>query len=81
MENKTVVQYARQLAGERCHVNLLQLYLSKLPESAFQRDIFYMRRRPAIPDSPTTPWYTNSPLGHNNLDKFLKEILTEVNLD
>ena len=36
MENKTVVQYARRLAGERCHVYLLQLYLSKLPESAFQ---------------------------------------------
>ena len=31
LHNKTVVQYARPELGERCHVYLLQLYLSKLP--------------------------------------------------
>lgn len=81
MENKTVVQYARPLSGERCHVYLLQLYLSKLPESAFQRDIFYMRPRPSIPYSATTSWYYNSPLGHNTLDSFLKEMFSVAGLD
>ena len=40
LENKTVVQYARQQEGESCHVHLLQLYISKLPASALERDIF-----------------------------------------
>ena len=29
--------------GERCHVFLLELYLSKLPDTALLRDIFYMK--------------------------------------
>ena len=75
LENKSVVQYARPELGERCHVYLLRLYLSKLPESAFQRDIFYMKPRSEIPPSAADAWYTNVPLGHNSLDKFLKRIL------
>ena len=81
LHNKTVVQYARPELGERCHVYLLQLYLSKLPESAFQRDIFYMKARTCIPDSPSDPWFTDIPVGHNTLDKFLKQILTEASVD
>ena len=30
LENKTVRQYAQRSAGERCHVYLLKLYISKL---------------------------------------------------
>ena len=62
-------------------VYLLQLYLSKLPQSAFQRDIFYMKARTCIPDSPSDPWFTDIPVGHNTLDKFLKQILTEASVD
>ncbi len=81
LENKTVVQYARPEVGERCHVYLLQLYLSKLPEATFQRDVFYMKPRSRIPDSACDPWYTEIPIGHNTLNKYLKQILAEANID
>ena len=45
--NKRVCSYA--LGGERCHVYLLDLYISKLPVEAFLEDVFYMRPLAAIP--------------------------------
>lgn len=76
-----VTQFAKPQLGDRCHVFLLELYMSKLPDSALQTDTFYMRPKDRIPDSPGDSWYTNSPLGHNTLGKFLKEILREGNID
>ena len=40
VENKVVPVYACSQAGVRCHVKLLDLYLSKLPDGARQKDIF-----------------------------------------
>ena len=76
-DNKVVTQFAKPELGDKCHVFLLELYLSKLPDSALQRDIFYMKAKACIPDSPGDPWYTDMPLGHNTLGKFLKEISKE----
>ena len=59
------------------YVYLLELYLSKLPDSTVQRDIFYMKAKSHIPDSPGDPWYTDVPVGHNTPGKYLKEILKE----
>ena len=68
-ENKIVTQFAREDLGDRCHIFLLELYLSKLPVSALQNDVFYMKPRVRIPDSPSDPWYTDVPMGHNTLRK------------
>lgn len=76
-DNKVVTQFAKPDMGDKCHVFLLELYVSKLPESALQRDIFYMKAKSCIPDSLGDPWYTDMPLGHNTLGKMLKEILKE----
>lgn len=38
---------------------------------------FYMKPKDRIPESPGDSWYANTPLGHNTLGKFLKEILKE----
>ena len=54
-DNKVVTQFAKPELGEKCHVFLLELYLSKLPDSALQRDIFYMKAKACIPDSPGDP--------------------------
>ena len=81
LENKTVVHYAAPEVGERCYVYLLRLYLSKLPESALQRDIFYMKPRDKQPASASEPWYSNRPMGHNALESFLKDILKEAGID
>ena len=81
LENKVVIQYARPELGVRCHVYLLQLYLSKLPQSAFEQDIFYMKAKKTIPDSLGEPWYAETPVGHNMLDKFLKTMLIDANVN
>ena len=57
LENKVVVQYARPELGERYHVHLFRFYLSKLPECAFQEDIFYWKARSTIPEGADQPWY------------------------
>ena len=81
LDNKTVVQYAAPELCERCHVYLLRLYISKLPESAIKGDIFYMKPRDKLPASASDPWYSNRPMGHNILDRFLKDILKESGID
>ena len=40
-----------------------------------------MRPKDKFPDAPGEAWYANSPLGHNTLGKFLKEILKEGKID
>ena len=55
--------------------------MSKLPDAALQTDTFYMKPKEKIPDSPGDSWYTKSPLGHNTIGKFLKEILKEGEID
>lgn len=81
LENKVVVQYAQPELGERCHVHLLRLYLSKLPECAFQEDVFYWKARGSIPDAADLPWYTRNVLGHNVLAQFLKRMLDSAGID
>ncbi len=46
-----------------------------------ENHVFYMKARARIPDSASDPWYTAFPVGHNTLDKFLKQILAEANID
>ena len=53
----------------------------KLPQSAFEQDIFYMKAKKTIPDSLSEPWYAETPVGHNTLDKFLKTILIDANIN
>ena len=73
LKNKVITHYARPDLGERCLVYLLKLYLSKLPKVAYDKDIFYWKELKAIPTNPDSPWYKESPIGHNTLTKKLKE--------
>ena len=43
VDNKVVQIYACPAAGERCLVYLLDLYLSKPPSIAFEKDVFYWK--------------------------------------
>ena len=66
-------------AGERCHVYIIDLYLSKLPEAAFVRDNFYVQPlcNNSIPVDPGKPWFTANPIGRNSLSKIVKEVCVE----
>ena len=63
LESKIVPIYSSKDAGDRCHVYLLDLYLSKLPREAVESDIFYVR---PLQDAPfdQTSWYTAAPVGN-----------------
>ena len=54
--NKVVHQYQDVDSGKRCHVNVLDKYLQKLPPNAYHLDIFYLRpvAKKLVDDS---PWY------------------------
>ena len=41
--NKQMPIYACPAAGNRCHVGVLDMYYSKVPEQAFENDVFYLK--------------------------------------
>ena len=59
-ENKVVRQYPIA-CKERCHVRLLDLYVSKLPEGT--NDVFYCTAPRITPSDPSKPWYLVVPVG------------------
>ena len=65
LDNKTVRQYAQHELGNRCHVYILKLYISKLAPAAIDKDIFYCKPLVMVPDDDSKPWYTAVPIGHN----------------
>ena len=76
--NKRVTSHAT--GGERCHVYLLDLYLSKLPVEAFQEDHLYMRPLLAVPPAAYTPWFVKTKLGQNACTRMVKEMAEAAGL-
>ena len=74
VSTKVVPVFACPDAGERCAVYLLDLYLSKLPNEAFEQDVFYLRPLENIPSDPAKPWYSSVPVGKNTLERKLAVI-------
>ena len=70
--NKVVHQYQDCEAGERCHVNILDKYLSKLPSNVRDKDIFYLRPVISAPIDDTSPWYVTVAIGKNPLSQMMK---------
>lgn len=70
-------RYANPDAGERCHVRLLDLYLSKL-QVGFSRVVFYFGPLTHSPSSGT--WFTRQVVGHNTLSKMIVNITSEADL-
>ena len=67
-------------AGCRCHVHILDMYFSKLPPGAFDRDNIYLTPLPVAPKDPGKPWFFVSLVGRNNLSKIVKEICQEIKI-
>ena len=64
----------------KCHVYLLKLYLYKLPKCEFEQDAFYWKPRKEIPPD-DEPSYTQNVVGHNVLDKMLKNMFVKSGLN
>ena len=72
LENKSVRIVRNPDAGNRCHCKLMDLYLSKLPTTARENDIFYLR--PLEKFTPDGPWYSAVPVGRNKLLKMVPDM-------
>ena len=60
---------------QRCHVHILDFYLSKLsPAVVAEEGPFYLRPLSAIPEGDSSPWYTRTPVGRNMLASMLKRM-------
>jgi len=73
-ENKVVRQYPCPAVGRACNVYLLDLYFSKLPEGAKEKDAFYFSAVRKTSTNPRQPWFTNIPIGWNKLDRFVRDV-------
>jgi hypothetical protein len=74
--NKVVHQYQDVNAGERCHVFVLDTYLSKLPTAAKEMDSFYFR-----PNLKSHIWYCSVPIGKNTLSGMLKNMCAKAGIE
>ena len=59
-------------AGEQQYFHILDLYLSKLPKAAIERDVFYVCSSTVY--KPDQPWYTSVPVGRNKLSSMVKKM-------
>ena len=79
VSNKVVKSLAVPEAGERCHVYLLDLYISKLPPDAHKAGAFYLRPLPNTLSK--GPWYTAVPIGKNTLCGMVKNMCSKSGLE
>ena len=64
-----VLIYACPEVGERCPVNVLGKYISKLPPHASEHDMFYLCPLQVVSADPKAPWYAAVPVGRDTLQK------------
>ena len=74
MKGKKVPIYACPDVGERCPVQILDKYLSKLPRKAIECDLFYVRPLMKVPTDPCSPWFAAVPVGRDTLQNKLKNM-------
>uniref|UniRef100_A0A1X7V1V6 ZMYM2-like/QRICH1 C-terminal domain-containing protein n=1 Tax=Amphimedon queenslandica TaxID=400682 RepID=A0A1X7V1V6_AMPQE len=80
LDNK-VVHHANSSIGNRCLVFLVELYISKLPESAFEKELFYCRPVPVKHIKDDNPWYYDTPVGNNILKTKFKVMFEAAGQD
>ena len=78
LEHKGVTIVGNPSAGCRCHVFILDLYISKLPKAEIEKDIFYCRPLPSKPRDSTHPWFAALPVGRNQLAKMVPDMCSDA---
>ena len=80
VSSKVVPVYSCPEAGQRCPVYLLDLYISKLPEEAKEKDLVYVRPLEKQPHDPSKPWYSAVPLGNHTLQQMVKKMCSDAGI-
>ena len=66
--------------GIRCHVHLLDVYISKL-QKAHEIDCFYMQPMgDNVVNNPSKPWFSTQPCGENKLMGMVKNMFTRIGI-
>lgn len=77
LEHKVVTSIANTDVGVRCHVSLLDLYISKL----LYRKIFFIADPvPTAPVETDKPWYRSVVIGRNTLTKMVSLMCEEAGI-
>ena len=78
VKNKSVQIHENKEIGDRCQCRILDLYISKLPLEAREKDLFYVRPvdRPnkKKPTFDSSVWYYSIPIGRNKLSQMVPEM-------
>ena len=76
LESKVVTQFSKPKLGNKCHVQLVKKYISKLPSLSRRMSSTgnqrYVLASASLPDH---VWYDSVPIGHNTLKTKMKEIV------
>ena len=72
LDNKIVQQFENPEAGSRDHVRILDLYFTKVPRDALEKDNLYVRPLESVPRDPQKPWFTSVPMEKNKLSSIVK---------
>ena len=81
LENKVVHQFENVKNPEKCHVRILDKYLSLIPQEAYKSDVFYLTPLASKPADPSKPWFTTTPIGRNKLGVMLKQMCQDAGID
>ena len=80
LDHKSVTIVANSSVGEMCPVFILDKYISKLPNAAIEKELFYCRPLPSIPKDVNDPWYVAVPIGKNVLAKMVSTMCDEAGI-
>ena len=65
----------------KCHVHLLDLYISKLPSTILEsKSLFYLRPLQNVPSDQAAPWYTTTPVGRNTLSLMIRNMCHDIGI-
>ena len=80
LKSKVVPVYSVPQAGERCPVYILDKYISRLPQDAISKDLFYVRPLEKVSEDVKKPWFTAVPLGKNTLQNMVKRMCNSAGI-
>ena len=80
LSHKSVTIVASDSSGDKCPVFILDMYISKLPAAAREKDLFYCRPLAVTPKGIDDSWYVAMPVGKNVLSKMVAEMCSDAGI-
>ena len=79
--NKVVTIHMNRHSPDRCHVRILDAYISRVPDLARQFDAFYLQSMSSADCGiPGAPWYKQQRIGINKLQGMVKNMCLQAGI-